>query len=162
MTDPRLARWQLRKNGELLLRSTPPPPGAPLQAVESSTWSDGWASLYSVRPDLRPVLEHEETFPRERLRERLGAFVDADREHVLVAPLHRHPDAVGVGAACVGGPGAAVADYAVRLVDDDVFPVEELFVLDEPAGTILLVDEDADERPGELLLQRYRWPELDD
>ena len=159
MTDPRLARWQLRTNGELLLRRTPPPDGAPLRAVESSSWSEGWTAFYERRPDLRPRLEHSETFPRERLRERLADLLPPDREHVLVVSLHGHPDAVGVGAATVAGPGDPVTGYVVGLVEAGE---DDLFVLDEPGGTILYVDQDDEEHPGEVLVQRYRWPEVDD
>ena len=159
MPDPRLARWQLRTNGELLLRRTPPPDRVTLRAVESSSWSEGWTAFYEVRPDLRPRLEHEETFPRERLRERLAELVPSDQEHVLAVSLHGDPDAVGVGAATVAGRGDAVTDYVVALVEAGE---DDLFVLDEPAGTMLYVDQDDGEHPGEVLVQRYRWPEFDD
>jgi hypothetical protein len=38
MADERLSRRQLRENGGLLLRRTPPQAGAPLRPVESSSW----------------------------------------------------------------------------------------------------------------------------
>ena len=161
MTDPRLARWQLRKNGELLLRMTPPRAGQDLRPVESQSWSANWGSFLEQHPDLQPRLEHSETFPRERLRDRLGEIVAPDREHVLVVSLPDVPDVVGFGAGCVAGRGVDVVDYVVGLIQDDIFVVHELFVLDEPEGTILLVDQDDEEHPGEVLVQRFRWPEFD-
>ena len=158
MADERRSRRQLRENGELLLRRTPPQVGAPLRPVESSSWSAGWTAFYERHPDLRPRLEHEETFPRGRLRERLADLVAPDREHVLVASLGGSPEAAGVGAACVGGPGAAVSDYVVALFEGGE---DDVFVLDEPGGTILLVDQDDEHHPGEVLVQRYRWPDVD-
>jgi hypothetical protein len=156
--DPRLARGQLRTNGELLLRRTPPD-GVALRAVESSSWSEGWTPFYELRPDLRPHLELTETVPRERLSERLAELLPPDREHVVVVSLHGHPDAVGVGAAAVAGPGNAVTGYVVGLVEDGE---DDLFVLDEPAGTVLYVDQDGAEQPRGVLVQRYRWPEFED
>ena len=55
MADERLSRRQLRENGELLLRRTPPHVGAPLRPVESSSWSAGWTAFYERHPDLRPL-----------------------------------------------------------------------------------------------------------
>ena len=158
MTDARLVRRQLRTNGELLLRTTPPVTG-PLRAVESSTWSEHWTAFYEKNPHLRPRLERSSTFPRERLRDELTSLLEPGREYVLVASLHDHPDAVGVGAATVAGPGDAVGDYLVALVEAGL---EGLFVLDEPAGAAVLVDQDPAQDPGSVLLETYRWPEIED
>ena len=159
MTDPRLARWQLRKNGQLLLRRTPPGDGAVLRAVESSSWSEHWTAFYEQHPDLRPRLERSETFPRERLSEELSALLVPDREYVLVVSVHGHPEAVGVAAATVAGRGAAVSGYVIDLIGAGE---DDLFVLDEPVGTALLVDQDEEEDPGMILLQQFRWPDVQD
>ena len=159
MADGRLVRWQLRTNGALLLRTRPPTDGRPLRPVESSSWSDHWMAFYAQHPHLRPRLEHRETFPRDRLREKLSARMAPDREYVLVVSLYGDPDAVGVAAATVAGTAAAVSDYVVGLVEAGR---DDLFVLDEPVGTVLLVDQDAEEDPGTVLLEEYRWPEVED
>ena len=159
MTDPRLARWQLRKNGELLLRSRPPADAGQLRPVESSTWSDGWTAFYEEHPDLRPRVERSARFPHERLAEELAASVAPDREYVLAVSVRAHPEAVGVAAATVAGLGSAVARYVAELLEDGW---DWLFVLDEPAGTALLVDRDEEEDPGMVLLEAYRWPEVED
>jgi hypothetical protein len=158
VADARLVRRQLRTNGELLLRTTPPGAGS-LRPVESSTWSEHWTAFYEKNPHLRPRLERSSAFPTAGLPEELAALLDPDREYVLVASLHDHPEAVGVGAATVAGPGDAVGAYLVQLVAGGH---EDLFVLDEPAGTAVLVDQEADEDPGSVLLQRYRWPDVED
>ncbi len=159
MADGRLVRWQLRTNGELLLRLRPPAEAGSLRAVENSTWSEHWTAFYEQHPGLRPRLEHAETFPRERLRETVSAWLAPDREYVLVVSMHGQPDVVGVPAATVAGTGAAVADYVVGLVASGR---EGLFVLDEPAGRVLLVDQDEDEEPGMVLVQHHRWPDVED
>ena len=159
MTEARLVRRQLRTNGALLLRARPPADGAALRPAESSTWSEHWTAFYDSHPHLRPHLEHSSTFPRERLLAELAALLPPDREFVLVASVDGHPDAVGVRAATVAGTGAAVAAYVVELVEGGH---EDLFVLDEPAGTAVYVDQDQEEAPATVLLERYRWPEVED
>jgi hypothetical protein len=159
MTDGRLVRWQLRTNGELLLRTRPPTDGRALRPVENSSWSEHWTAFYEQHPDLRPRLERSEAFPRERLPAELSALLDADREYVLVVSVHGHPDAVGVAAATVAGGGAAVTGYVIDLIEAGR---DDLFVLDEPAGTALLVDQDEEDAPGMVLLQQFRWPDVQD
>jgi len=159
VSDGRLVRWQLRKNGELLLRTAPPADGSALRAVENSSWSEHWTAFYEQHPDLRPRRERSETFPRERLREELSAVLVSDREYVLVVSVHGHADAVGAAAATVAGRGDAVAGYVIDLIEDGR---DDLFVLDEPRGTALLVDQDEEENPGTVLLQQYRWPDVED
>ena len=78
---------------------------------------------------------------------------------MLVVSLHGHPEAVGVGAATVAGPGAAVTGYVVDLSRPARTTCSSST---SPAGTILHVDQDDEEHPGEVLVQRYRWPEFDD
>jgi hypothetical protein len=158
VADARLTRWQLRKNGELLLRDRPPADGAALRPVENSSWSEHWTAFYEQHPDLRPRRERSETFPRERLADELSAVFVPDREYVLVVSVQGHEDAVGVAAATVAGRGAAVAGYVIQLIDAGR---DDLFVLDEPVGTALYLDQDADE-PGMVLLQQYRWPDVED
>ncbi len=130
-----------------------------LRAVENSTWSEHWTAFYEQHPDLRPRLERSVTFPRERLPEELAGLLVPDREYVLVVSVHGHPDAAGVAAATVAGAGAAVTRYAIDLIEAGR---DDLFVLDEPAGTALLVDQDEEEEPGMVLLQQFRWPEVQD
>src|SRR4051812_48747099 len=115
MVDGRLVRRELRTNGELLLRTSPPSGGAALRPVENSLWSEHWTAFYAQHPDLRPRLERSETFPRERLADELSAVLAPDREYVLVVSVHGHPEAVGVAAATVAGSGAAVTGYVVDL-----------------------------------------------
>jgi hypothetical protein len=158
VADARLTRWQLRTNGELLLRLRPPAGGGSLRPVENSTWSEHWTAFYEQHPDLRPRLERSETFPRERLPEQLSALLLPDREYVLVVSVQGLPGAVGLAAATVAGTGAAVAHYVVGLIEDGR---DDLFVLDEPAGTAVLVDQDGEDSPT-VLLQRFRWPEIED
>jgi hypothetical protein len=159
MADGRLVRRQLRTNGELLLRTTPPSDGSALRPVENSSWSDHWTAFYEQHPDLRPRLERSETFPRERLCDELSAVLVPGREYVLVVSVHGHPEAVGVEAATVAGSGAAVTGYVVDLIEGGR---DDLFVLDEPGGTALSVDQDEDANPGMVLLRQYRWPEVAD
>ena len=159
MTDPRLARWQLRKNGELLLRTRPPADAGQLRPVESSTWSDGWAEFYRQHPDLRPRLERSSTLPRADLADELAALLEPDREYVLVVWVREHADAIGVGAATVAGAGAAVRSYVVGLVEDGR---GDMFVLDEPAGTAVFVDTDPEQDAGSVVLETYRWPDVED
>jgi hypothetical protein len=144
-------------------RAAPPPqaPGdaGPLRPVESSTWSENWTAFYEQHPGLRPRLDRSTTFPRERLPEELAGLLEPDREYVLVVSVHGHPDAVGFAAATIAGTGRAVTGYVVGLIEDGR---DDVFVLDEPAGTALLVDRDEEELPGTVLLQRYRWPEVED
>lgn len=158
MTGERLAREQLRRNGELLLRRRPPGTAGGLRPVENSTWSEGWTALYEARPDLRPRLERSVVLPRDRLAEELAAALVPDREYVLVVSVHGHPEAIGVAAATLAGPAGAVGSYVVELVEDGQ---EGLVVLDEPGGTAVLVDQDHD-RGGTVLFQQYRWPEVED
>ena len=159
MPDGRPARRQLRTNGELLLRTRPPAPGLPLRPAESSTWSEHWPAFYAQHPHLRPRLERSWTVPRDRLPDELAASLVPDREYVLVVSVQAHPDAVGVGAATVAGRGDAVTAYLVGLVEEGR---DDLFVLDEPAGTALLVDQGEEVGTGSVLLQEYRWPEVED
>lgn len=159
MTDGRSVRRQLRINGELLLRARPPGGGGALRPAESSTWSEHWTAFYADHPHLRPVLEGTATLPRERLREELAGLLDPEREVVLVASVHGHPDAVGVRAAAVTGPGDAVAAYVADLVDDGR---QDLFVLDELAGTAVHVDTDDEDTRREVVVRRFRWPEVED
>ena len=51
-----------------------------------------------------------------------------------------------------------MARYVVELIGAGR---DDLFVLDEPAGTAVLVDQDGEESPT-VLLQRFRWPEIED
>jgi hypothetical protein len=157
MTGERLAREQLRRNGELLLRRRPPRT-AGLRPVENSTWSEGWTALYEERPDLRPRLERSAVLPRNRLADELAAALVPEREYVLVVSVHGHPEAIGVAAATLAGPAGAVGSYVVELVEDGQ---EGLVVLDEPGGTALLVDQDQEDG-GTVLFQQYRWPEVED
>jgi hypothetical protein len=159
VTDARPVRRQLRTNGELLLRTTPPGRGRSLRAVESSAWSEHWTAFYEQHPGLRPRLERSETVPRDALPERLSAVLAPDREYVLVVSVHGHPEAVGVAAAAVAGTGDAVADYVAGLVETGR---DDLFVLDEPDGTALSVDQDEQEAPGVVVLRQYRWPDVED
>ena len=159
MADGRVVRRQLRANGALLLRTSPPADGRVLRPVETSSWSEHWTAFYEQHPDLRPRLERSQTLPRERLPEELAAVLLADREYVLVVSVHGHPDAVGVAAATVAGSGADVAGYVIDLI---AAGRDDLFVLDEPAGTALLVDQDEEEDTGMVLLQQHRWPAVDD
>jgi hypothetical protein len=159
VADARQTRRQLRTNGELLLRVRPPAEGGSLRPVENSTWSEHWTAFYEQHPGLRPRLERSETFPREGLREKVSAWLTPHRDYVLVVSMHGQPDAVGVAAATVAGTGAAVADYVVGLVESGR---EGLFVLDEPAGRVLLVDQDQEEDPGMVLIEQHSWPEIED
>ena len=159
MPDGRLSRRQLRENGELLLRTRPPEEGRPLRPVGNSTWSEHWPEFYEENPHLRPRLERSSSVVRNRLPDELASLLVRDREYVLVVSVHGHPDAVGVGAATVAGTGEAVTSYLVDLIEAGQ---HELFVLDEPAGTAVLVDRDDQADPGSVLLQQYRWPEVED